>query len=262
MKRPPIRNLIQNHGLTQPERFLEELDPHFAEIDDRSVNDLITLAWKLSDHLLFFEAAETGSGEELRSAGTWQQLLRHEQLFSLSLISVCSPVKYSRLFEEALGVLDPPHDSDEQWQSKVYSAFVIIITLCEEVDGWLAGLPVGAESHRELKIYIARLEKQVEQLLALYRQRMAGNRFWRYVSAHLQDWEIDRYGAPSESGALMSGLAVVSSLRQLFTEIQSVYSAIVNNAKKSIDLLLKQDTHQAHIGLFLAFLQLVRILLK
>jgi hypothetical protein len=101
------------------------------------------------------------------------------------------------------------------------------------------------------------MEKQVEQLLALYRQRMAGNRFWRYVSAHLKDWDIDRYGAPSQGGALMSGLVVVSSLRQLFAEIQSVYSAIVNNAKKSIDALLEQNTHQAHIGLFLSFLQLL-----
>lgn len=257
MKRPPIRNLIQNDGLTQPGRFLEELDPLFAKIDERSLTDLLTFAWKYSDHLHFYEAAQTGLGEEVRPSGTWQQLLRHEQLFSLSLISVCSPVKYSRQFEAALDLLDPGNDSDNEWQSKVYPAFVVFVTLCEEVDDWLRGLPIGVKSHRDLKIYISQLENKIEQLLALYRQRIPGDKLYRYVSSQLTGWNIDEHGAMSQGGPLMSQEVVVSSLRVLFGEVQAIYAAIVNNSKQTIETLLKEDSHQAHIGLFLAFLRLL-----
>ena len=257
MKRPPVRNLIQNDGLTQPGRFLEELDPLFAKIDDRSLTDLISFAWKYSDHLLFYEAVQTVQGEEVRPSGTWQQLLRHEQLFSLALISLCSPVKYSRQFEAALDVLDPEHDSDNEWQSKVYPAFVAVVTLCEEVDDWWGGLPVGSKGYRDLKNYIKRLKNKVEQLLALYRQLIPDGKLWHYVSSHLKTWNINEHGAPSQSGPLMSKEEVVSSLRFLFGEVQTTYSAIINNAKQTFETLLQEDTHQAHIGLFIAFLRLL-----
>jgi hypothetical protein len=256
MKRPKIRNLIQNDGLTQPDRFLEELDPQFAKIDDRTLIDLLAFAWKYSDHLLFFEAAETGQGEEVLQNGSWQQLLRHEQLFCLALISGSSPVKYSLAFEAALETLDPDKDSVNQWEDKIYHGFVQVVSLCEEVDEWSNWLPIGSKGARDLKIYIGQLEKKVEQLLAYYRP-VGGGKLWGYVSANLKDWDIDQYGAASPGPALPSHAETVSALRNIFGEVQTIYAAIVNNAKQTVATSLVQDSHQAHIGLFLAFLRLL-----
>ena len=256
MKRPQIRNLIQNDGLTQPERFLKELDPQFAKIDDRTITDLLSFAWKYSDHLHFYEAIQTAKGEKVLSSGSWQQLLRHEQLFPLSLISGCSPVKYSRQFEAAIDMLDPEHGSDNEWKHKVYHAFVTVVSLCEEVDEWSVRLPVASKSSRDLKIYISQLEHKVEQLMALYRQKIYDGKLWDYVSARLKTWDIDKYGAPDYGPQLMSNEQVVSALRVILGEMQTLYSAIVNNAKQTIETLLHEDSHQAHIGLFLAFLRL------
>ncbi|MCB2182647.1 MAG: baseplate J/gp47 family protein [Desulfobulbaceae bacterium] len=257
MKRPVIRNLIQNDGLTQPGRFLKELEPLFARIDDRSMTDLLSFAWKYSDQLVFYEAVQTGKDEDILPSGTWQQLLRHEQLFSLALISRCSPVKFSREFEGALDLLDPLHDTDSQWQSKVCPAFNTVVDLCVEVAGWLRSLAVESKGARDLKIYISQLESKVEQLLALYSLRIFDDKLWQYVSTHLKDWNIDKDGAPVQEGPPMGKEEVVRSLRFLFGEVQTIYAAIVNNARQSVDSLLKDDTHQAHIGLFLAFLRLL-----
>lgn len=256
MKRPKIRNLIQNDGLTQPGRFLEELDPQFAKIDDRTLIDRLTFAWKYSDHLLFFEAAETGRGEAVQPNGSWQQLLRHEQLFCLALISGGSPVKYSRTFEAALEKLDPEPESENQWKDRVYDAFVAVVALFVEVDEWSGRLPTGSKGARDLKIYIGQLEKKVEQLLGLYRLRIADDKLWSYVSANLKTWDIDK-NAPAPGGALMSKAAVVGALRNIFGEAQTIYAAIVNNAKQTIEASLKEDSHQAHVGLFIAFLRLL-----
>lgn len=256
MKRAQIRNLIQNDGLTQPERFLEELDPQFAKIDDRTITDLLSFAWKYSDHLHFYEAIQTVKDEKVQQSGSWQQILRHEQLFPLSLISGCSPVKYSHRFEADIGMLDPEHDSDNEWKNKVYHAFVTVITLCEEVDKWSVRLPVASRSSRDLKIYISQMGNKVEQLLALYRQ-IDGDKLWDYVSARLKTWDIEKYGARDHGPKLMSNEQVVSALRVILGEMQTLYSAIVNNAKQTIDTLLQDDSHQAHIGLFLAFLRLL-----
>ena len=256
MKRPKIRNLIQNDGLTQAGRFLEELDPQFAKIDDRTMTDLLAFAWKYSDHLLFFEATESGLGEEVRQNGSWQELLRHEQLFYLALISGSSPVKFSRRFEAALAELDPENDSDDQWADKIYHSFVAVVSLCEEVDEWSTKLPIGSKGSRDLRIYIGQLENKVEQLLALYRQ-IDEDKLWNYVSASLATWDIDRYGEETYGGELPSNEEIVSALRNIFGEVQTIYAAIVNNAKQIIETSLGQDSHQAHVGLFLAFLRLL-----
>jgi hypothetical protein len=257
MKRPKIRNLIRNDGLTQPGRFLEELEPQFVKIDDRTLIDLLTFVWKYSDHLLFFEAAQTGRGEEVRQNGSWQQLLRHEQLFYLALMSGCTPVKYSRDFETALGLLDGEHDSEDQWADKIYQAFVAVVTLCEEVDRWSTRLPVGSKGVRDLKIYIGQLGKKIEQLLALYRLKITDDRLRDYVASRLPSWGIDPYGAPVPGGALMDDQQYVRALRNIFGEVQSTYSAIVNNARQTIETSLGEDSHQAHVGLLLAFLRLL-----
>jgi len=256
MKRPKIRNLIQNDGLTQPGRFLEELDPQFAKIDDRTMIDLLAFAWKYSDHLLFFEAAETGQGEEVRQNGSWQQLLRHEQLFYLALISGSSPVRFSLAFEAAIAELDPENDSDDQWADKIYHAFVAVVSLCEEVDEWSTKLPIGSKGSRDLRIYIGQLAKKVEQLLALYRQ-IDGDKLWDYVSTSLANWDIDRYGEETSGGGLPSNAEIISALRNIFGEVQTIYASIVNNAKQIIETSLGEDSHQAHVGLFLAFLRLL-----
>ena len=184
MKRPKIRNLIQDDGLTQPGRFLEELDPQFAKIDDRTMIDLLSFAWKYSDHLLYFETVETGQGEEVLQSGSWQQLLRHEQLFYLALISGSSPVKNSRAFEAALAELDPENDSDAQWADKIHQAFIAVVSLCEEVNEWSTRLPIGSKGSRDLKIYIGQLENKVEQLLALYRLKINDDKERLFETSH------------------------------------------------------------------------------
>lgn len=257
MKRPKIRNLIRNDGLTQPGRFLEELQPQFVRIDDRTMIDMLTFAWKYSDHLLFFEASETGRGEEVRLNGSWQQLLRHEQLFCLALISGRTPVKFSRDFENAIGLLDPEHDSQDQWAGKMYRAFEAVVTLCEEVNHWSTRLPVGSKGARDLKIYIGQLAKKVEQLLALYSLKIFDDRLRNHVGSKLAAWNIDPFGAPVPGGALMDDKQYVRALRNIFGEVQTIYASIVNNARQTIETCLGEDSHQAHVGLLLAFLKLL-----
>ena len=227
MKRPKIRNLIRNDGLTQPGRFLEELEPQFVKIDDRTMIDLLTFVWKYSDHLLFFEVAETGRGEEVRQNGSWQQLLKHEQLFCLALICGCTPVKFSRDFEFAIGLLDPDHDSEDQWADKVYRAFVAVVALCEEVNHWSTRLPIGSKGSRDLKIYIGQLAKKVEELLALYRLKIFDNRLWNHVKPRLAAWNIDPNGAPTHGGALLDNKQYIDALRNIFVQMQTIYAAWV-----------------------------------
>lgn len=256
MKRPKIRNLIQNDGLTQPGRYLDELDPQYVKIDDRNVIDMLAFAWRYSDHLLFYEAAETGLGEEVRPNGSWQQLLRYDQLFYLAVISGSTPVKFSRRFEAALAELDPEKDSDEQWADKIYQAFVTVVELCEEVDEWSTKLPIGSKGARDLKIYIGQLKTKIEQLIVLFDQ-IDKIRLRQYVLAKLTKWDIDLSGADQTEESASSHDAIVISLRNIFGEVQTIYASIVNNAKQIIMTSLGEDNHQAHVGLFLAFLKLL-----
>jgi len=256
MKRPQIRNLIQHDGLTQPGRFLEELDPQFAKIDDRTMTDLLSFAWKLSRHLIFYDVAEGGRGDEIVENGSWQELLRFEPIFSLSVISIRTPVQYSRGFEVALDELDPDNDSETEWKRKILKAFVVVVSLCEEVKKWANRLPVDSKDSRDLKIYISQLKEKVEQLLALYSIKVGDDKLWLYVDLQLKGWQVDQFGA-EPSGPLPDNELFVRSLRAIFGEMQSIYSAIVNNARKSIETSLQQSSHQAHIGLFLTFLRLL-----
>ena len=256
MKRPKIRNLIQNDGLTQPGRFLGELEPQFAKIDDRTIIDLLAFTWKYSDHLHFFEVTETNQGEEVQPRGTWQQLLRYEPLFYLALISGSSPVAYSRAFEDALDTLDPDHDTSDQWEDKVFEAFAAVVSLCVEVEAWSSRLPVESNEYRDLKVYIGQLVPRVEKLLALY-DHVGGDRLWDLVSKSLKNWGIDRNNVPAYGPDLLNQQEILSALRNVFGEIQTIYAALVNNARQTIETSLDDDTHQAHVGLFIAFVRLL-----
>jgi hypothetical protein len=256
MRRPKIRNLIQNDGLTQPGRFLEELDPQFVDIDDRTIIDFLAFVWRHSAHLNFFEVVQAEQGEDVQSKGNWQHLLRYSPIFFLSLISGRSPVTYSKMFEKTLEKLEPDQDSHSQWQEKIYPAFMAAVSLCEEVEAWSSGLPVESTAYLDLKVYIGQLALRVEKLLALYNQ-VDGDRLWEHVSASLKNWELDRDGAEAYGPDLLSNQEIIDALREIFSETQTIYASIVNHAKQTIDVSLGDATHQAHVGLLLAFLRLL-----
>lgn len=255
MKSREKRDPLQHDGLTRPERFLPELDPDYAKIDDRDIIDLLAFAYNYSRHLRYYESVEEGKGETVRETGTWQELLANEQLFFLAVMAKGSPGTFSQEFEKAAERL-----TQEAGAEAETDAFFAVAGVFKEVAKWTRNLPKSSRGYQDTMVYVRQMEQQAKQLLTLYQGWFPDSReLFDHLSSTLTGWDLG--SPPEEAPGAESGVGVnkenqMGILRRLFKEVQNVYSSIVLNAKKIIDQDLNDSGHQAHVGLFLSFLQL------
>ena len=323
-----IINPLPHDGLARPDRFLPELDPAHAKIDDRSIVDLLAFAYRFSRHLRYFESIREGEGERVRESGNWQELLAGEQLFFLAVMAGASPERFSRQFEEAAGPLTMGAD-EATWREALWQAYLAVSAVFLEAARFADTLPKASRGYRDTMVYVERMTDQAGQLLKLFEASFPGDaRLADYLAEKLPEWDVsmpegsggsagstedggdaggtegsegtggsgnsegaggsgsgegaggtgggegtgdtgggeeaedtgDDGGAEDTGGAGETGddqrHRELQSLRKLFEEIRNVHSSIVLNARRLIEAELESSGHQAHVGLFLAFLHL------
>ncbi|MCP4117489.1 MAG: hypothetical protein GY737_19265 [Desulfobacteraceae bacterium] len=257
MKPRDRKNPLQHDGLARPERFLPELDPGYAGIDDRDIIDLLAFAYKYSRHLRYYETVVQRKGEKVLPTGTWQELLVNEQLFFLAVMAKSSLAAFSRTFEKAAKKLTPGAE-EAVWNKGMKDGYFAVAAVFTEVGQWPGKLPKSSRGYQDTMVYVRQMEEQAVQLLKLFQGSFPGDReLWDMLSKAFSDWDP----GPPPNGMPGNEPAVdqkdqVRMLRRLFEAVQNLYSSIVLNAGKIIEEDLNNPGHQAHVGLLLSFLHL------
>ncbi len=288
-------NPLVRDGISQAQRLLSALDPNhesFFNVDERSIADLICLAQRYAGRLQYYDAENRPSGDWMsfleNDVATVIALISKKDVSS---IKAC----FDAILPTLNAMVDfesPLEASDETNAVAVALLFDLIFTLAGTINEWYETAVEGLTVHDALyRIVTAQLKEQLEAALLHYESakkidgfpvedpsavpadctadirstaEVLSRPFQRAWLPNPESTWSDYLQAAADKAALLSGYGIFDDIdtarTQLIAIYETFYNAVLqlrNDAPAYLqETLDKWPYHEAHMGLFLAFLQL------
>ncbi|MEM7105405.1 MAG: baseplate J/gp47 family protein [Bacteroidota bacterium] len=267
-----IRNFPLREGTSQDKRLVQALDTDHVKVDERSIADFLVFAQKYAHHLTFYNA-------ENKADGSWEEFLKNDVSYLLSLIAVENIDAYDRIFQE---LLSASHNADN---FKLRFDFLYTLALRvdqgyrqayrledmkEQMGGVIQSFNLQTAWHLLNKYYEA---AEAEGLLTIPGNAATFGSITLSLSQGVRAedfndiWAIE--GSVIADASFIFGDAVTDSdkidrateyLEQLAEQLLGAFSKTIETANTYLTTSLEgYPGHEPHVALFLAFLRLVRL---
>lgn len=258
---------INRDGSGQLHRYLQALDPAYAPVDGRSLEDLLVYAKRYAAQVRFYDIPGSAPEDDTPSEKvSWREFFRRDMAVIAASIAVTDLAQLKKDYDENRTRLE------QQPQAKHYAnLFDPILGLMTRMDHWYSLAIPENPLHADLHLAItSSLQAQVKQMIAYeegFKLVDAKNSFTLDFSAIENDaiWKINDPVDPDVS--IYEGATPEAQIRHaalfvdaVFLAFYGVISEVVNNGEKYLQFALQQyPAHQPHMALFIAFLQLFRL---
>ena len=267
MKNCPCHTETITDGSGQLQRYLKALDPSYAPIDGRSIEDLLVFAKKYAELIRFYDVPESkieGDDTDPKKL-SWSEFFRRDMAVIIASIAVTDIAVYKQAYDQANTNLQRQPDLD------FYAAlFVPIIDMLKKIDGWYTVAIPQNPLYNDLVLAIqSNLKQQTKKILA-YEQglKYVDPKFNLHID--LKDienddvWGINEpidpdatiYEGVTDEDKILNASLFVDDIFQAFFGFLTQLQA---NADKYMQFALEAyPGHQPHMALFITFLQLFR----
>lgn len=259
-------NAIARDGSGQLGRYLKALDPSYAPIDNRSLEDLLVFAKRYAAQIRFYDIPGSVTGDEIPSKVSWREFFRRDMAVIAASISIVDLVQIKQDYNEIRNKLDLRPNRE------IFAAlFSPILGMAARIDHWYSvaipenplrtDLDLGINSllRDQMKKIIAFEEgfKYVDPKKGLQLDFTAieNDAIWGVNAKVDPDYSI--YEGIEPDDKIRSGALYVDDV---FNAFFGFMSGLVEKSEGYMSYALEQyPAHQPHMALFIAFLQIFRL---
>jgi hypothetical protein len=258
---------IIRDGSSQLDRYLQALDPDYAPVDGRSMEDLLVFAKRYAAQIRFYDIPERKINDDIDPEKlSWSEFFRRDMAVLASSVATLDAdhfkVQYDNLREEL---------EQTPSQDKYAALYGIILEMAAQIDQWYSVAIPGNPLRNDLDLAIgANLRSRMQQVIAYeegYKLVDAKHLLQLDYSAIQNDelWGLDK--AIDADTSIYEGDNFEDKLRnaalytdEIFTGFFSVIQNLVTQSESYVQFALEQyPGHQPHMALFITFLQLFRL---
>lgn len=255
-------------GSGRLQRYLTALDPAYAKIDGRNIEDLLVFVRKYANQVRFFDIPGS-SGDHTPDDITqlsWSEFFRRDLAVTAASIMLTDVTAFKTEYEENRAELEMAPTAHH-----FGNLFDPILGMAAKMDSWLSLAIPGYPLHTDLlRIIQSGLKPAMKKILAYeeaYRlidakhplkldyTPIQNDSAWGLTDEPIPDASI--YTGFSLEEKMLNAMLYVDDV---FNTFYGIMSSLTANGEKYLDLALKQyPRHQPHMTLFIAFLRLFSI---
>ncbi len=255
-------------GSGQLGRYLKALDPAYAPIDARNIEDLLVFAKRFAAQIRFYDIPDSKIEDGLAPEKvSWSEFFRRDMAVIAASISVVDTAQLKRDYDQNRAHLEAQPDADA-----LNDLFDPILGMVAQIDRWYALAIPENPLHADLQLAIdSTLREQVKKIIAYeeaYKQFDPKNPLQLDYSAidNANLWGLDDEIDPDPTIYQGANLADQIRYAALFVDdIFHTFHAFMADLVevKSVGYmqfaLEAYPSHQPHMALFIAFLELFRL---
>ncbi|MGN6297112.1 MAG: carboxypeptidase-like regulatory domain-containing protein [Ginsengibacter sp.] len=257
---------VGRDGSGQLSRFLKALDPAYARIDDRSINDLLVFAKRHANQIRFYDIPGSEDNEADKTKISWREFFRRDMAVIAASISLTDTVQLKKDYDE-LRIKVDAHPSHTTFDD----LFDPILGMITKIDGWYAIAIPENPLYADLQLAInSNLKSQAQQIVAY-------EKGFNYVDAshplnldysaikNKDVWglndninaDITIYQGTDTEDKIRNGALYVDDI---FNSFYNFLNQLLTSSESYMQFALeKYPAHQPHMALFIAFLQLFNL---
>src|SRR5690242_4290535 len=260
-------NEVSRDGSGQLARFLKALDPSYALIDDRSIEDLLVFTKRYANQIRFYDIpGSNGDNENGTSKISWREFFRRDMAVIAASISLTDTAQIKKDYDELRAKLDaqPSHNTFDD-------LFDPILGMVTKLDGWYSIAIPANPLYADMQLAInSNLKWQAQQIVAY-------EKGFNYVDAshplnldyssikNKNVWglneninaDISIYQGTDTEDKLRNGALYVDDI---FNSFYNFLNQLLTSSESYMQFALKKyPAHQPHMALFIAFLQLFHL---
>lgn len=255
-------------GSGQLGRYLKALDPGYAPIDGRSLEDLLVFAKSYAAQIRFYDIPYSQPDDGIAPEHvSWREFFRRDMAVIAASISVVDTAQLKRDYDQNREHLDAHPDSDA-----LNDLFDPILGMVAQIDRWYSLAIRENPLHADLQLAIdSTLREQVKKIVAYeegYKHVDPKNPLQLDYSAIENDslWGLDDEIDPDPS--IYQGANLDDQIRYAALFVDDIFHAIYGFMSDLVEVksvgymrfaLEAYPSHQPHMALFIAFLELFRL---
>lgn len=255
-------------GSGRLQRYLVALDPSYAKIDSRNIEDLLVFIRKYANQVRFFDIPGS-SGDNTPDDITqlsWSEFFRRDLAVTAASIMLTDVTAFKTEYEENRAELEmatTPHHFG--------NLFDPILGMAAKLDSWLSlaipGYPLHTDLLRIIQSGLKPAMKKIQAYEEAYRlidakhplkldyTPIQNDSTWGLTEEIVPDASI--YTGISLEDKMLNAMLYVDDV---FNTFYGIMSSITEDGEKYLALALEQyPRHQPHMTLFIAFLRLFSI---
>ncbi len=258
---------INRDGSGQLGRYLKALDPGYAPVDGRSMEDLLVFAKRYAAQIRFYDVPDAQVEDDTPPGQvSWKEFFRRDMAVIAASIGVTDLAQIKKDYDENRTKLDAKPSA-----TAFSNLFDPIVGMLVRLDGWYSLAIPENPLYADLQLAIqSSLQEQVKKMIAYeegFKVVDAKNGFTLDFSAIQNDdvWKVNDAVDPDIS--IYEGSTPEDKIRyaalfvdSIFLGFYGVMSQLVTDSEKYLQFALQQyPAHQPHMALFITFLQLFRL---
>lgn len=262
---------IPRDGSGQRQRYLSALDPAYAPVDGRSLEDLLVFARRYAAKIRFWPLPDK-PGQQAHEAGkeaaaeTWEEFFRHDWAVVAASVGVTDLAQIKTDYDDTRADLETTPT-----RNNYHALFDPILGMARRLDRWYSVAIPGNPLHNDLALLInSVLRAQMGQIMA-YDETFGHINANKRLNLNYADFaNPDVWGLGDEVPPVPSiyeGEELSDQLRNAALFVDDVFQAFYNalrrliaDSDKYMQFALEQyPAHQPYMALFIAFLELFRL---
>ncbi len=254
-------------GSGQLGRYLKALDPAYAPIDDRSIEELLVFAKRYAAQIRFHDVPD---GKDIPSEKgvklNWKEFFRRDMAVVAASIGVIDITSMREEYEELRERLD-----DDPSVEKYAALYTIILGLVSRMDKWVTVALPGYPLRIDLDIAIdAFLRTEFKRIMA-FEEGFKSAGFKATLKLDYNEienddiWGMDQAVDPDAS--IYTGPTPEAKLRnaalyadEIFNTFYTYIQSLIDQSDKYFTYAMEQyPAHQPHMALFIAFVKIFQL---
>lgn len=258
---------VKRDGSAQINRYLKALDPAYAPVDGRSLEDLLVFAKRYAAQIRFYDIPESNVEPGTDPAKiSWREFFRRDMAVIAASIAVTDLQQIKKDYDEIRERLDLDPTNDAYGD-----LFDPILGILKKADRWYSIAIPENPLHADLVLAInSNLKDQVRKIIA-FEEGFTAVDVKHPLKLDFTDienpdvWGVndqvdadDTIYVGADAGDKIKNAALY--VDDIFNSFYGFISKIVDNAEGYLQYALTQyPAHQPHMALFITFLQLYRL---
>lgn len=258
---------IIRDGSSQLDRYLQALDPGYAPVDGRSLEDLLVFAKRYAARIRFYDIPESDIDNGTDPAKlSWSEFFRRDIAVLASSVATLDAGQYKARYDALRDALELAPDRD-----KYAALYGPVLDMALQIDQWYDVALPGNPLRNDLDLAInAHLREQLQRVIAYeegYKLVDAKHPLQLDYSLLKNDevWDLDAaidadatiYDADNFEDKLRNAALYTD---ELFNSFYGFISDLIAQSDKYLQFALEAyPAHQPHMALFITFLKLFRL---
>ncbi|SKC66349.1 carboxypeptidase-like regulatory domain-containing protein [Ohtaekwangia koreensis] len=258
---------ITRDGSGQLGRYLKALDPAYAPIDERSIEELLVFIKRYASQIRFYDLPESNPDDTLPAAKrSWREFFSRDMAVIAAGIALTDIAQIKKDFEETLQNLQ--QDPDAGIYAALYSP---IIGMAARIDRWYTLAIPENPLYEDLTLAIqSTLKGQFKKILSYEEgfKLVDPGKTLNFDYSEIKNKALWGLEEPLiADGSIYQGADEAAKIRNAALYVEDIFLSFYGFTQKLVDessgylafALEQYPAHQPHMALFIAFLKLFRL---